>query len=374
MTFPIRLVDRSRITRDWTCQRARFYNYEYQGKGITRSTTSLPLALGIAAHDSLATIATMHRDQDGVVDIDAIADNARVSVMTSLMEANEGEEGSQDFACEQAALVEGQIRGFYKYVWPRLISQYPNIIAIEQEMEYKLSDSITFMSKPDLILGDSNDDWTYIEYKTTSSKSVDWINSWNTAVQVHSTIKAVESTLGKAPTSVIVQGLYKGYKSYNKQNSPFCYAYKRTGNPPFTKDEVQYDYKAGFKKYPTWELPGGTKGWVDEMPDEVLADLFPQTPPMYIDETLVDAFFKQVESREINIMMAMNELSKGDDFITKEVMDSYFPQKFSECSPAYGFGCEFKELCFGHGQDPLETGFQFREPHHAQEVEQWQEQ
>lgn len=365
----IRLVDRSRITRDWTCQRARFFNYEYKGKGITRSTTSLPLALGIAVHDSLATIATMHRDLEGRVDIDAIADNARTSIITSLVEANAGEEGSLDFANEQAALVEGQIRGFYKYVWPRLISQYPNIIAIEQEMEFNLSNSLVFMSKPDLILGDSNDDWTYIEYKTTSSKSVDWINSWNTAVQVHSTIKAVESTLGKAPSSVIVQGLYKGFKSYNKQNSPFCYAYKRTGNPPFTKDEVVYDYKTGFKKYPTWELPGGTKAWVDGMPDEVLADLFPQTPSIYIDHDLVDAFFRQVQSREGEIRDGMEIINGEGEHM--QALDAYFPQKFSECSPAYGFGCEFKELCFGHGQDPLETGFQFREPHHLQEMEQF---
>jgi len=632
-TFPLRLIDRSRITTDWSCARKRFWNYEFIGKGITRSTISLPLALGIAVHDSIATIASMHKD--GSVDIDAIADNARTQVLTQLLEANEGEEGAIDFANEQAALVEGQIRGFYKYVWPRLTIQYPNIIAIEQEMEYKINDSITFMSKPDLLLQDEVGGVHYIEYKTTSSKSQDWINSWNTAVQVHSTIKAVKSTLGLDVQDVTIVGLYKGYKclvpatpvlttdlkwvpvgslkigdklvgfeenpgnnrsggkslrewreaevlnigrewlpcyelemedgtkitcssghkwltarteatgmgsatwktteelvpsksriiklfepwegtgeiepyeagymagafdgegslasmqfdregvpyyslglqftqrpngmlqymknllekygikfgengrerndckdlhiygkikvlsflgklqpkrllgklnfnklgmikdlpkkpvkviskkflgdrevvtlgtstetliangfashnSYGKQNSPYCYAYKRTGNPPFTKDEIQYDYKAGFKKYPTWELPGGTKAWVDGMPDEVLADLFPQTPPLYFNSDLVDAFFRQVREREIEIRDGMSIIGSDDPSKHLATMDAYFPQKFSECSPPYGFGCDFKDICHEGIERPLEQGYEPRTPHHAKELE-----
>lgn len=368
----IRLVDRSRIVCDWTCPRKRFWNYEYKGKGISKSSTNLALFTGIITHDSLANIAIYHKEGKPV-DIDLIAETARKAMFDSLSEATAEEVGSDVYAHEQASLTEGMIRGFHKYVWPRLIAQYPNIVAIEQECEYPINEDLIFMSKPDLLLADDQGNTHYIEYKTTSSKKVEWINSWNTAVQLHSSVKAVEHTLGAAPSDVIIVGLYKGYSAYGKQNSPFCYAYKKNGVPPFIPDEVQYEYKAGFKKYPTWELEGGVKEWVNGMPDEVLADLFPMTPNIFYNDSLVTSFFAQVEAREFNISTAMKALYNEDPDNVGEnnrLLDVYFPQRFDQCSPAYGFQCEFMKLCHGFVADPLSEGFQPREPHHKLEEDQ----
>lgn len=363
----LRLVDRSRIVTDWSCPRKRFWNYEYKGRGITQATQSLPLFLGIVVHDSLAAIAK------GEVDIDLIADSAREHILAQLS-GDHSDPSKVEFAKEQAALVEGQLRGFYKYVWPRLLAMYPKVVMIEQEMEYKLSDSILMMCKPDLVMEDEKGDWHYIEYKTTSSKKEEWINSWDTQVQMHSTIKAIETTLGKAPVDVTVVGLYKGYASYGKQNSPFCYAYLKPGAPPFTQDSILYEYKAGHKKTPTWELEGGTKKWVDEMPDYILANLYPMTPAIYVNDSLVEAFFRQTRMREDEIAKAMNpyetEIDESPSVKAMVVaMDKVFPQKWSECSPAYGFGCEFKRLCHSEVEDPLKSGYEWREAHHVKEAE-----
>lgn len=357
-----RLIDRSRITKDWTCPRARYWNYEFGGTGIAKESTSLALFTGISVHDSLATIAEFTRRGEEVP-IDMIAGDAFIQIKTSLMEAGDGEIGVLDYANEQASLTEGMIRGFYQQVWPRLLLAYPKIIAIEQEMEYDLGGDVVFMAKPDLILENEEGEWVYIEFKTTSSKKPEWINSWETAVQLHSSVKATEQTLGKAPTSVQIVGLYKGYKSYGKQSSPFCYAYKRNGNPPFTQDQIEYEYKVGFKRYPTWELEGGVKKWVDEMPEEVLQDLFPMTPPIYVNDEMVEAFFRQTRNREDQIA----------SFHTHEedLLDKVFPQKFESCSPPWGFGCEFKKLCFGGCRNPLTEGFVVRTPHHSREQEEW---
>ena len=376
MTIPLRFIDRSRITTDWNCPRKRFWQYEFEGRGIVPDVTSLELFLGTAVHDGLARIGDAARvDRQGTLTaesytpiIDEIAAQAQRDVYESLAKVPDGETPDADtltFAAEQAALIEGLLRGFHRYTWPRLLAQGWTIVAVEQEVLYSISETLRFMSRPDLILADPEDNWWYVEYKSTSSKKSQWVESWATAVQLHSSIKAVEETLGHPVTGVMVQGLYKGYESYGRQNSPFCYAYVRPGNPPFSVEQVRYDYAAGFKRQPTWERPGGVRQWVAEMPEEILADQFPQAPPIFVKEELVEAFFRQTAVREAQIAAAVGMIAGGQD----DILDAAFPQKFDQCQPAWGRGCSYRRLCHGHVLNPLEQGFKPREAHHQPEMD-----
>lgn len=371
----MRYTDRSRIVKDWTCPRARYIGYELFGRGIAPDVTSLELWLGIAIHDALAEIAIQQRDK-GDVDIDGIATAAQRQVYDSLSAVPVGEvpdEDTRTFASEQACMVEGMLRGFYRHTWPQMMRRYVKIIAVEKECALLLAENLTFMSKPDLVVEDADGNWWYIEYKSTSSKKSQWIDSWNTAVQVHSGIRAVEATLGHEVTGVVVQGLYKGYESYGRQNSPFCYAYVRAGNPPFTQDQVRYDYAAGFRRQPVWERSGGVRLWVSEMPDEILADQFPATPPIFVKEELVNAFLAQTTIREMDIAQTMHLLAnpgaRGEDVTEESLINATFPQHFEACQPAWGRGCSFKRLCHGRVDNPLEQGYVLREPHHQPEAE-----
>lgn len=213
MSKIIRLIDRTRTVQDWKCPRSRFWGYEYQGRGLTKSGTTLELFTGIIVHDAMAAIATFQKNHDRVP-IDEIANAAFTQLHNNLIDGSDGvlEQDALEFANEQGTLVEGMIRGFYQHVWPRLMDQYPKIVAVEQEMEYELEDGFIFMAKPDLIVEDSSGNLVYLEYKTTSSKKEGWINSWQTAVQLHSSIKAAEKSLGQAPSMVQIVGLYKGYE------------------------------------------------------------------------------------------------------------------------------------------------------------------
>lgn len=380
---PLRWVDRSRIVTDWSCPRRRFWQYEYEGKGITPATTGLELFLGTTIHDALARIADAQVVRDARQSasdrfppgIDDIASEAQRAVYDTLSAVQPGEipdAETRTFAAEQAALIEGLIRGFFRHTWPRLLREGWRIVAVEQEVVYRISDTIRFMSKPDLILEDPEGNWWYVEYKSTSTKKGSWIDSWATAVQLHSGCKAVEETLGKPVTGVIVQGLYKGYESYGRQNSPFCYAYVRAGNPPFTADQIQYEYRAGFRRQPVWELPGGVARWVADMPEAILADQFPQAPPIFVRDELVYDFFAQVKERETIIAASMERIgrSKGDGDPNVDAEMAYaFPQHFDQCTPAWGRGCSYKRLCHGRVEAPLEQGFAWREPHHQPELD-----
>lgn len=370
--IPMRFIDRSRTVQDWKCERSRYWGYEYRGKGISPATTSIELFMGIALHDALSAIAQFHKD--GVeVPIDDIATAAHKQLYENLLLGVEGIPGADDieYATEQAVLTEGLIRGFYLHVWPRLMALYPKIVAIETEMNYEMGDGFIFMTKPDIVVEDQEGELVYLEYKSTSSKKDNWIKSWETAVQLHSSIKATEATLGRPVSGVQIVGLYKGYESYGKQSSPFCYAYKKSGNPPFTQDAVEYAYKAGFKRYATWELPGGVKKWVEGMPENILATQFPMTPRIFVNEDLVAAFFKQrlVREQEIANFKLYRELEDYDETLA---MDATFPQRFDQCVPSYGWSCPYTKLCHGYVPDPLAEGFVVREPHHAQEKEQYE--
>lgn len=361
MSKVIWLTDRTRTTTDWTCARKRYLNYHAEGRGLVGSSMKVELFLGGVLHDALAAIAFGH--QEGSVDIDMIASTAGHAVFETL---NDG----TDFAREQSALTEGLIRGFHRHVWPRLMLRFPKIIAIEREMAFKMDDSVTFMSRPDLILEDAEGEWVYVEYKSTGSKRDEWLNQWSTAVQVHSTIRAVEETLSKAPSQVIVQGLYKGYRAYGKLSTPFVYGYKATGQPPFSKDRYSYDYEKGFFRAPVWTFPGGSKDWIANMPEDVMSNQFPQTPPIFIKDDMIDAFFRQRLMREYEIRLALQMMESLDAEARQGVLDMAFPQKFEACNPGWGTGCEYRSVCFGDANDPLNMGYELREAHHDLEAEQ----
>jgi hypothetical protein len=371
----IPMYDRSRVVQDWKCPRSRYWQYEWMGRGIVSQNTSLELFMGIILHDSLATIAILTKEEKPV-NISLIATTA-FRQMFEVLNTDPLNEQSVTFALEQATLVEGLLRGFYKHAWPRLLRQFPKILYTEAEMVYE-HNGLRFMSKPDLVLA-NDEEICYIEYKSTSSKKDAWVNSWSTAVQLHSTIKAIKATHDIDVDSVIVQGLYKGVESYGKQSSPFCYAYSKKGNPPFTKDELAYDYRAGFKRTPTWELKGGVEGWVEGMPEEVLGDQFPQTPPIYIKKDIVEEFFAQRTIREHEIFNATEQLLQIENNIvagadpddsepTKiHLLNSVFPQRFDQCIPSFGRPCSYLKLCHGPKVNPLDAGYVMRDPHHDPE-------
>ena len=188
---------------------------------------------------------------------------------------------------------------------------------------------------------------------------------------MHAQIKTVEHALGEPVTGCIVSGFYKSYVSqWNRLESIFAYGYHSPGNPPFEKPRWQYEYKAGLRKSPIWQRDGGVKQWVEEMPIALLSSQFPQTPPIFIKEPMVEAFFRQQGLREISIRQAREQLKDPEMSPENidELMNIAFPQHFESCN-AWKRPCEYKRLCFGADVDPLTIGYTLRQSHHQLEQE-----
>lgn len=188
-------------------------------------------------------------------------------------------------------------------------------------------------------------------------------------------------TIGTTTETLVAKGIAT-HNSYGKQSSPFCYSYRKQGQPPLTTDQFSYEYKSGWYKYPTWQMKGGVFDWIDGMSDEMLAEQFPCTAPIYIDRSMVERFFAQVGIREADIRAGRDVANKFEiqrlegslsDKDAKELtwyLDAFFPQRFDQCQPSFGSPCAYRRLCHGGTVNPLENGFTFREPHHEDELVQ----
>lgn len=369
---------RPKASADWKCPRSRYYLYDYEG-GIQKDNLSLEQFIGTTLHDGVAAIATQYKDT-GTVDIDHIAPALRDHVIQTLTEHWGDEHGTltpeqQLTVREQSVLVEGLLRGFHAHQWPTLIRTYPRVVTIEQETIYPHDENGTFSkkgpfvfpSKPDLVLA-GDDGCVYVEIKSTGTKKLEWINSWSTAVQVHATTKGIEFTLNQPVLGTIVQGLYKGSLMFGKFSSDVVYGYARPSNPPFTNLQTSYEYRPGMRKFPVWDIPGGVKTWVENMPPALISEQFPQTPLIFPDQELIEAFFRQRAHREMAVLRAKEELAEYTNPDEQQlIMDIVFPQFLDKCTPASWEECPFKRICWNPTvrENPLAHGYIQRNQDHV---------
>ena len=371
MSTVIRLTDRSRTETDWTCERERFFLTEYGERGIVRASTQKELDFGTDIHVALEELARRLSEADVVGDL--------APRLYSKVLRRETERLGSERARELAAIAEGMFRGYCATVWPQVLQLY-DIVAVEPECLRKLSPSLSFMSRPDLILRRKADGtFWYWEYKTTGQRAEDWLKQWPKAVQLHSGCLAAEETLGLKIEGCIVQGLSKGYEKDGHSRSPFCEGWRFLGGGTITFSYV-YMRSKGWERFFAGEHPYGIAGWIEEMPQDLLEKQFFRTPPIYPRKDLVDQFFAQLVHREdaissaktnIKLISESNRPDAAKAALIDRIMAGTFPMKFKACSGRYGkYDCPMLEACWNPrvASDPLGSGLYVpREPHHVPE-------
>lgn len=349
-TKPVRFFSNSRVEADERCHRERYLGSEWGGTGLEPVMAGWDLKFGNIIHSWLKVLAI-----DG--DIDFIA--VRVQTLAAAEEV-----GLSD-AREWAALAEGLLRGFVKTVWHRWMKEY-DIIEAERLRKWEVEQGYVFRFIQDLLVKNKFDESiTYIDYKTTSSDDPKWIASWAKSPQLHSSMHSLIK-LRIPVQGVIVQGLFKGWKDKktHKQTSIMTRGWVNREYAMSPQYSYTYQKSKGWEVFSTYDEFDNLESWVANMPIEILSAQYPQTAPIFPRADMAEKYFRQQLIREKEVDKAMEALANpinNDIGIINNILDEHFKQNFSHCQPAWGYSCQFKDLCWTQWieADPLGSG-QFR--------------
>lgn len=455
------LVDRSRIVDGrGFCQRARLLNYHAgpSGYGITMKATKLPLITGIGGHAGLEPILQWCAEHPDWVEcppnevIRAAIQQAHTLYSETVAARGfaylSDDEGVQAVCREQQYLIEGLIWAWCLQVLPEVLSR-TRILEVEHDETYVFQCTcglgagigsaldhesrdcagMGLMCKGDFIAETRlTHELEYHEFKTTSMDSITFREKWEVQAQLIATTLDVERRYGRQVQSVYIHGLVKGRRQgeYNpdtkkydggglRQQSVFCYGYRKPANPPMEREEwaATYEYwddfegklkRLGgkFKRAGVWELPdslvpegiGKAEFWAKWIPDEARKKQLIMIGPLSRPSGMVEHFLTECEGEEgrwqaglwqlhdcaVEILAGYHDAT-ADHFWQlvwpnaqyQRLMDLTFPRSY-ECR-RYGARnrCQFESVCFDRegSLDPIGSGqFIARAPHHEDERRQ----
>jgi hypothetical protein len=348
------LTDRSRIETDWSCPRKRYWLTEYEGKGIVPATAPPAFSFGTVVHAGI---------EMGIVEEGKASRTPPWIAREAFAPIPEWGALTNDQQDCAVAIV----RGFFLTVWPQWMAQYEPI-AIEQEFTMQVSD-VTFMVRPDLLLKDkqTGDIW-YPDFKTFTSNFD--ARKWTWSLQQHLTMLVCEHVLGTPLAGSWIQGLGKGSGRKGVLYHPLVYGYRHPGTPGVSEPTFGSQRRAGFERFNTKEYPqGGVDGWIQQLrkkSPELVAKVYPQTQPLFLNRTLMEEVLPQIISRE----HAINKRTRiGGPHPSDDARDALFPMHITQCETNFG-RCQYFDACHVPviHKDPLGSGsYVQRVPHHAME-------
>lgn len=274
-------TDRSRVDLDWTCRRARYHAYEWEGIGLAPMQKPKELLFGGLIADELAKIKL-------------------------------GQKWSTEaFSGEDKALAEGLLTGYETIVWPRWMQHY-DLVSVEQECPIHFSAAgdcsaldnpwLTYNARPDTVVRRKSDKtlWYGPEDKTTGY--LDSLLAYAQNVQLHATGACIERHYsGERVVGAMVQGLYKGFEKEGRLYHPLVYAYCKEGRAGIIPDQWSVKWQRAWDRTAVALYPGGVRGWIKKLTGEDLAGIFPNSEPVTIKRPFVEDYFRQVVIREQEI-------------------------------------------------------------------------
>lgn len=347
-TKPLRFFSHSRVAQDENCPRSGYLAKEWGGTGLLPLAAGWDLTFGNLLHKYL-----YHLAKSQSMDFKA----AREEILV---------EGQKVLNLEQAqafaASGEGLLRGFVKSVWPVWMGEF-EVYSAEGLVQFEPYEGFMFRAIKDLILKNKhNGRLRYVDYKSTSSNSPEWVASWSRHPQIHTSMYATQKAEKIQIDECVVVGLYKGYMDERlgvKRNS-MNYGWVNREYPMSPSYRYEYTRAKGWELFPTFHEWPDLEGWVQGMPQEQLSKLYPQTGPIFLRDDIAESWFRQQKYRQREIGFGIESMKKNaaDGEYVEMIMDETFPQRFQRCKPQYGYGCPYEPLCWNKwiGDDPLGSG------------------
>jgi len=439
----LHLVDRSRILDQWSwCSRRRYLQYHSGplGYGIRPKRKAIPLATGLYIHAAIADLLTLNKDDDRAGAREIIAKQLkryREAVKAGFQGIAEQSPEYDFLEDEQASLIEGLFWGFRRVVLPVLRARF-NLLAIEREEgmvvdctcglgegvgelpdhEARDCEGTAVMSRPDLLVEDKvSGEVGNLDFKTSGDcLAVNFPDQFEDNVQLVLGSLGAEKRLGREISHCYILGLNKGWRVKSKlpedfgrvktgprkQESVFCYAWKREANPPNWAEDWRWSFEyeevhaatgemkrhtlkgKGYDKAPIWTLQAAAmegmsalEYWVEWLPEDVVAGEFrllgPIPMPRHLGKDVLEAITHE-ERRNRERLWEVYEAIEAHGWTSAEVqsaLNQHFPQSW-DCK-RYGGHCPMLKICKRDvgWEDPIGSGdYILRRPHHQPEVAQ----
>lgn len=353
LTVPLYLTDRSAANTDDACGWKFWLNRKEGGRGIVPVKSQDALRIGSNLHEDMADIAVM--------DLGHAAINDFVQSRLNLIDDCDKEIRGR---MEEHYRRIGWAVAWLLYIEPRLRAKYDNV-AIESELILDRT-PLWVAVTPDRLLRDKADKkLVYLEYKSTISAAQKWLLSWHFQIQLHTSLAAVNEEMGETVKFAHVAGMMKGSESPTDRRllHPYVWGWY---NAALGKWATKYEdaRSSGWEPRPVWEYPGGIVAWVQMCGPDVANQMFPFTPPIFLDTRILDNWVKRRIHREAEIAQVEEECKTN---LEKRAI--YFPQRTTQCRPAFGDPCPYLRGCWNASTDlKKDPDFMARIPHHDVEI------
>lgn len=378
MSKPI-LIALSRLNSYFQCPRLFWWNYEYKGSGLRGTKSPIPLAVGGAIHKGLESLL---RGMEIEPSIQQAVGEFRDRLQKSPLILEPTEDVLFAYT-EQEKLIEALVRVFALRGLPKLKSEY-EILEIEQEYDFKLSDNVILRSKADGLLRSKGNGQLYVlSFKTAKYYSSRHSSDGSHDVQGLSEAAAIEPIIGEEINGIQMLYLVKGDRKqtrpgsghfiqntlllhpwFNKGTERFAWSYKWTDS-----NGAGHTLGKDYQRVNIWEhMPlSDWLGRLDRLeiqPEagDALESVLIQPPPYYrrhseledwVDQTrtIGEKLFEARVARQVNEQRG--EMEPGQ---LRKFLNETFPQNRRACD--WPSACSMQNICFGPcGSEPEETGF-----------------
>jgi hypothetical protein len=415
-------TDRSRALRYQQCPRSRWWEYEYGGRGLRRARLNIPLTVGTWVHEGVGRLLNdARRGEAG--NVQAAISQALDGYTGQVSSRGFDLEANEDVAfvvSEQAALIEALIRLWH--LRSTTLQQF-TVLEVEREDQLPLATrtfgkELVWQARADALLREKDGEDLYVFSLKTAARWDDRQQSSNEHdMQGLSEAAAIEARLGRKIFGVRMEYLLKGERRKDdvtgayRQSNPLIRGYRRPAGAGVTEDSWEYAHSWYYncsephqvrksKWCPTGECPGGRRhslggnwesfnvwdemgiadwiemlnaGIIQPIAGDVLDRQLVSPLPYFRDQIQMDDWREQVRAQEERVSMAA-KLCREELDDPRGSLNIYFPQHSRSCD--YPVKCDYQELCFGADhirRNPLMSGYDWREPHHAPELEQIRE-
>lgn len=414
MYLPAVLTDRTRIETWEKCPRKRFFQFEYEGRGLEPADErglKLDARIGSGVHEGIEWAV-----KNATTGIPYLATAAATYGMkmfdaeVATVDLKNLPEQQQQEVVEARHLVGALVMGWVRLRLPSLLAE-GTIVAIEQEMCIDFptgTHTVRLMTRPDIVWRRATDGALFIRnLKTVRDPKTTWREQWALDMQTLSEPLAAEAKFGEPVSGVIIDGLVTGaVLDYPRgsgnfyHNTPLLYGWMRKGDAPFGEDEWYPKYEwtciephvmgngrkcdgggkthklSGVTKQPVWErYPGGVGAWMEYLlahEPAIAAEEIIELPPIIRSPYAIERWKRQVLLREVTIHQHAEVLNKLG--VNETILDIHFPMHTASGNCLRPGRCMAYDLCHGSAAAaPLESSYQWRTLHHAEEAEMQKE-